>query len=198
MQAASGNRDIAGALADEAFRAQASDHSRALIALAILGEMRSTHAQEHLVRFAWQPLPTTGTEVEGDLIERTQLAMLQAKAVNGLAYLRSTGGDAEVLRAVSDHPSVVVRAEAISSYLWNHGGSPAARAELLGRVRPGEEVLLDRIRREPGESAQSFDPKVASFLKLHPELVPPPPVRMAGSNPKKPPRAVDPGPPPSP
>jgi len=177
IHAASDNPDIANALADEAFRWQSLDHSRTLIVLSILGEMRSPRGEDHLERFVWQPLPSSGTVIEGDVVEATQLALLEAKAVNGLAYLGTATGDAKVLRAVSDHPSIVVRAEAIAAYLWNHDGSAVARAEVIKHVRKGEEIYLDRVRRLPGERASTFDAKLATFLKQHPEAVPPDPVR---------------------
>lgn len=197
IHAASDNPDIANALADEAFRGQSLDHSRTLIVLSILGELRSAHGEGHLERFLWQPLPTDGTVIEGDVIEATKLAMLEAKAVNGLAYLRTASADAKVLRAVSDHPSIVVRAEAIAAYLWNHDNSVGARAEVLKHVRKGEEIYLDRVRREPGERASSFDAKVASFLEQHPEAVPPDPVRDTSPQPEKPAYTRASGPPPS-
>jgi len=197
MHAAANNPDVANALADEAFRAQSLDHSRALIVLSILGEMQSPQAEGHLARFAWQSLPTTGTIVEGDVAEATQLAMLEAKAVDGLAYLGTATADAEVLRAVSDHPSLTVRAEAISAYLWNHNDSAAARAELLKHVKKGEEIYVDRVRRGPGVQASSFNPKLAAFLNQHPEAVPPDPVRVASPRPPKPAHDTTPGTPPS-
>src|SRR5262249_9858626 len=67
-------------------------------------------------------------------------------------------------------------AEAIEAYLWNHGHTASARQTVLGVVRPGESIFVDRIRRDDGESAATFDPKVDAFLLSHPELVPPPPV----------------------
>ena len=140
--------------------------------------MKSPHATDHLVRFLWQPLPTAGTLVEGEIAERTALAILQAKAVDGLAYLRTAKGDLEVLRAVSNHPEIAVRAEAITAYLWNHGDSAAARSELKKYVRSGEEVYLDRVRRVPGERAAAFDEKLQVFLKAHPERIPPAPVHL--------------------
>jgi hypothetical protein len=197
IHAAAKNADVVNALADEAFRAQSIDHSRALIVLSILGEMQSSLGESHLDRFAWQSLPTTGTIVEGDIAEATELATLEAKAVDGLAYLGTATADAEVLRAVSDHASLTVRAEAISAYLWNHNDSPEARAELLKHVRKGEEIYLDRVRRGPGVQASSFNPKLAAFLNQHPEVVPPDPVRVASPRPPKPAHDTTPGTPPS-
>src|SRR5262249_39644939 len=107
------NLDISRAFCDEAFRTQTEDDTRALIALALLGEMRSPNAEECLMRFVEQPLPDKGTVVEGEILEQQSLAMLQAKAIVGLAYLRSPRADEFVLKMVAQHPSRIVRAEAI-------------------------------------------------------------------------------------
>jgi hypothetical protein len=157
-------------------RSLKTDHTLALVQLAILGELRNDGPGAHcLGQVAWAPVPTEGTfdEERGDLLEAESLETLQAKAIDGLAYLRSAGGDAEVLRAVAFHPSRIVRAEAIDAYLWNHGDSEAAKARLRALTREhGEEVFVDRIRREDGEGAATFDPKLEAFLRAHPELEP--------------------------
>ena len=110
--------------------------------------------------------------------------MLQAKAIDGLAYLRNPEADNEVLRAAGKHPSRIVRAEAIDAYLWNHQDSAEAKATLARYVRPDEKVFLDRVRRGDGEGAEQFNPKLAQFLKAHPELAPPKP-EIAKSKPKR-------------
>jgi len=173
--AARDNEDILAALCVEAFAAQKKDHSRALIVLSILGEMRSSTGEECLKRFMRLPWPQEGRMVDGEIIEQTSLGTLQAKAIDGLAYLHNESGDAEVLRAVASHPSRIVRAEAISAYLWNHQNSAESRAALARSVRRGEEIFLDRVRREPGENKESFNRRLKAYLAAHPELVPPAP-----------------------
>ena len=175
IEAARENKDIAAALCEQAFAAQSKDNSRALVILAIIGELRSPDGEECLRRFLNQPLPTKGTIVEGQIIEQVALATLQAKAVDGLAYLGTETGNAEVLKAVSEHPSIIVRAEAINAYLWNQKNSAEARATLQRYVRKGEEIYLDRVRREEKETARTFNPKLEAYLKQHPEVIPPAP-----------------------
>jgi hypothetical protein len=175
IAAARDNADIVKAFADEAKRAQNADHSRALLVLSILGEMQSPQAIPFLSEFVRQPFPQTGTQVDGEIIEQTALATLQAKAIDGLAYIHRPDADEDVLRAVAGHPSRIVRAEAINAYLFNHGDSSEARATLAKYVRKGEEIFLDRPRRESGESAAPFNRKLEIYLKQHPETQPPPP-----------------------
>ena len=177
IRGGSQNVEIANALCAEIFAKLASDHSRVLIALSVLGEMQSPQSEVCLPQLVQLPLPTTGTVVEGEILEQTALATLQAKAIEALAYRKTANADNEVLRAVAQHPSRVVRAAAINAYLWNHGDSPEAKRALSRYVRKGEEIFLDRIRREPGEKAASFNRKLKAFLAAHPELRPPAPER---------------------
>jgi hypothetical protein len=176
---AQGNREIAQAFCDEANRTYREDFSRAQVALALLGEMRSTTGEACMNTLLAQPLPTKGTEVEGEIVEQTQLAMLQAQAVEGLAWLRSSSGDEAVLRAAGGNPHVVVRAAAVNAYLWNHGDTTEAKQTVLRYVRTTEAIFVDRVRREPGESATSFNAKLATFRKAHPELEAPAPERLS-------------------
>ena len=173
------NRDVVTAFTEEITKAQRTDHSRALLALALLGEMRSLSAEEFLVQFVNQPFPQEGIRTEeGEILEQNSLGQLQAKAVDGLAYLRSPRADEEVLKQVKDHPSIIVRSEAIGAYLWNQTDKAAARRTLLQYVRKGEERYLDQITRQEGERAGSFNPKLEAYLKAHPEVAPPNPERL--------------------
>jgi hypothetical protein len=183
IAAARENEGVADALCEEVFRAQKEDHSRALLVLSVLGEMRSAVGAQCLNRFMNLPFPRTGTIVDGEIIEQTALATLQAKAIDGLAYLGTKAGDEAVLQAVAGHPSPIVRAEAVDAYLWNHRDSAEARRVLRQYVRKGEEIFLDRVRREDGERAETFNRKLKAFLKAHPEAVPPAPER--DKNPQK-------------
>jgi len=169
---------VASAFCEEANRTAESDFTRSLLALSVLGEMRSAVGGECFQKLLHRPLPEMGIVANGENVEQTKLAMLQAKAVDGLAYLRTATGDREVLWAVSKHASRIVRAEAIEAYLWNHKDSREARATLLKYVQPKERIFVDRVRREPNEGAASFNRKLAEFLKAHPEAAAPAPKRL--------------------
>lgn len=178
LGAARENREVANVLCDEAFKAQKEDHSRALLILSLLGELRNPLGAQCLNRFLNLPFPQTGTKVDGEIVEQTALGELQAKAVDGLAYFNTKATDEFVFRAVRTHPSIIVRAEAIEAYLWNHRDQgEEARRTLSQYVRKGEEIYLDRVRRDTGESAESFNRKLEAFLKAHPEAAPQKPER---------------------
>ena len=170
-----GNEPIVSALCREALEWQPRDHSRSLMALALVGETRSDVGEKCLSDFVRLPFPREGHVVEGEIIEQTALATLQAKAVDGLAYRRTVSADELVLRLVHEHPSRIVRAEAISAYLWNRNDTEDAKAEVAKFIRPDEKIFLDRVRRAPGEKAETFNAKLGQFLKNHPELLPPRP-----------------------
>ncbi len=169
------NEDIVRALCEHALRARETDHSRALVTLALIGEMRSKYGIGCLEKVVSLDLPVKGTVVEGEVLERTALEILQAKAIDGLAYFGDKQTDELVLRVISDHPSGIVRAEAIAAYIWNHKDNRDTRRQLQKHVRKGEEIHLDRVVRVGGEKAESFNPKLEAFLKAHPEVIPPAP-----------------------
>jgi len=177
LSAARENRAIAEAFCEEVSRSVMSDYSRTLVTLGLLGAMKSPVGTECLVKFLHRPFPAQGAVIDGEIVEQTAMGMLQAKVVDGLAFLRSADADKEVFWAVREHPSRVVRAEAIDAYLWNHNDSADAKATLARYVRPDEKVFLDRVRRGDGEGAKQFNPKLESFLKRHPDLMAPNPVR---------------------
>jgi len=176
-----GNRQIGEAFCDHARQVRLRDHSRALVTLGLLGEMKSAAGEACFREFLAMPLPTQGTVVEGEILEQKALASLQAKAVDGLAYLRTPQADEEVLHIVREHPSRAVRAEAINAYLWNHGDSEEAKQTLRKHTREGEQIFVDRVRWNSGEKGESFNRKLEAFLKAHPEVIPPAPAKLKAS-----------------
>lgn len=192
IQSASGNDAVATALSNAFRTVETGDHARALVTLAILGEMRNSAGEAFLTSYIQEPLPTPEGFVggEGEDARISAKAKLQAKAVNGLAYRATTSAFNMVLWAAGQHASRTVRAEAIASFLaWypaSAGGVSAARAILTKVVRPDERIFIDRVRRDPGETARSFNAKLAAYLQLHPEVVPPDPIKRS-ENPPPPP-----------
>jgi hypothetical protein len=178
IAAVGNNKAVVQALIKEVERVKTVDHTRALLALALLGETRSPEAQAFFEEFAQRPLPTDGPVIEGEIIEQTRAAELEAKAVDGLAYANNESSNKVVTEIIANHPSKIVRAEAINAYLWNHEDSDDARKFLSQYVRKDELILLDRVRRKTGENAESFNRKLDEFLKRHPEVVPPPPEKL--------------------
>jgi hypothetical protein len=192
IAAAQVNDAVANELVAEFGVDEGTDHSRALVELSILGEMRNTAGAAFLARYIHEPLPSGNVGGEGEDALLTAKATLQAKAVTGLAYMADTASLNEVLWAAGQHPALGVRAEAIAAFLafypvnttvgTNLGNT--ARSILAKVVRQNELVFLDRVRRVPGETADTFNPKLDAFLQAHAELAPPPPEKdpNAGQN----------------
>ena len=173
-----GNAQLANALADRALALRTRDYSATLTALSLLGELRAPAGEKRLLQFTAIPLPTQGHVVEGELVERTTLEQLQMKAVQGLAYERTPSGDAAVLQLAAASPSRNVRAEAVEAYLYNHGYSAAARKALGAVLQPADRIYLDRPHLLPGMTAGAFNLQLATYLKLHPNLVAPVPQHL--------------------
>jgi hypothetical protein len=150
-----------------------TDHTRALVAISILGELRNPTGERFLTNYIQRPLPSDGQVAEGEIIEQTSMAILQAKAVAGLAYMGTSTGDGEVLNAAATHPSRPVRAEAIRTFLFSHPNDPEAKKILIGMVQPSEAIFVDRPFRTPGEQAESFNARLETYLKSHPEVANP-------------------------
>jgi hypothetical protein len=100
--------------------------------------MRSEVGVGCLRRFVEQRLPERGTVTDGEILERSRLEMLEAKAIEGIANARNDASDRFVLHVVANHPSRFVRTQAIAAYLFNHDYSAQAR-EMASKVARADE-----------------------------------------------------------
>lgn len=171
IHAARGKPGILDALFERLDRSYTDDVGKSLIALAVIGELRSEAAAERLFGIVSRPLPESGEVPHGGLSERDLVEMIQAKAVEGLAYLRTEAADEWVLEIVSTHPSSAVRSAAADAYLFNHRDSEEARERLRQHLRDDEIHFLDRVRRQGSADRKAFDEALAGFYARHPELV---------------------------
>jgi len=170
------NGQVATALVSSIFESRTRDFTYTLTALSVLGELRNPVGEAALMKFVALSLPETGHKVDGEIIERVTLEKLQMKAVDGLAYARTSATDREVLQIAEMNPSRAVRSEAIAAYMFNHRNSAEARTVLLHVLRPSERIFIDRPSFVPGMSGAAFNAQLALYLKLHPELRAPTPV----------------------
>jgi len=107
-----------------------------LVVIGVLGEMRRPDSVSRLSEVVWAPLPPGGSIAEG-LVARDFEEMIQAKAVQGLAYLATPAADRAVLEVISNHEALHVRVSAIDAYMWNRGDSRMA-ADQLYQLLPKE------------------------------------------------------------
>src|SRR5262249_47457436 len=101
------------------------------VELGLLGTMKTAPRTQALKNVAHMTVPATGTCVTDDpgtgceLLEADYVVTIQAKAIEGLALLKTTEGDNEVLAAVANNANPTVQARAVLAYLFNHGATSA-------------------------------------------------------------------------
>jgi hypothetical protein len=186
ITAARDNNEVARALASEIEDRMSLDPTSALLAASVLGELRSHTGARYLASLLKRRAPQDDQLIDGERVAAHSLAQLQAKAVDGLAYMRDDECDRAVLDAVGRHPSRVVRAEAVRAFLFNN---PEHGQHILSRlIRPDERPLLQRVEHVlPTDRPGDFNKRLAAFLATNPQLVPPDPRRKLTCAPATPP-----------
>jgi len=133
-----------------------------LVVLGMLGEMKRPDAVAQLRKVVWEPLPVADPQPEG-LTERDFEEMIQAKAVQGLAFLATPQADAAVREVIEHHEALHVRVSAIDAYMWNHADSPETAAELY-RLLPAElHPYVERPRFYRGMDRQEFTRRLRAW-----------------------------------
>ena len=133
-----------------------------LVVLSMLGEMKRSDAMAQLREVVWEPLPPADSQAEL-LTERDFEEMVQAKAVQGLAFLATPQADAAVREVIEKHEALHVRVSAIDAYMWNHGDSPETAAELY-RLLPAElHLYVERPRFHRGMDRKEFTRKLRAW-----------------------------------
>lgn len=168
----------------ELLREPIEDLGRHLILLATIGELRHPAAAaplESFIRRATSEPPAQ--ESDGC---QAPLGVLEARAVEMLAYLRTPEADAMCLRVVRDHPLSAVRSAAVDAYLWNRGDSEEALQDVQRHVRPAERHLLGMARWGRSMDVSEFEETVARYYRQHPDQMPPPPKRAPKRRPRLP------------
>jgi hypothetical protein len=141
-----------------------------LMLMAILGESRRPAALEPLERFAWTtgeiieaieyPIGALGPGVIDCDLRFDMSPALRARAVEMLAYLGSAEAFAATLRIAREHPEADVRHAAIDAYLFNHGDSPEAEAEIRRTLRDEDQDWVGIPRRTADMDGARFDARL--------------------------------------
>ena len=168
IRAQDGNESIGAAIVT-AINSDA-DVGENLVAISLLGETRTQAGFKYFSTLLGQPLPTTGTTfgLYGDPAEWIALAKLQARAVDGLAMMRTVAADLVILGAIKNSQSIIVRSRAVNAYLFIHGAD--GRAAVSALLSADEQILMDRLY--VASSGQSFDARLSAYQTAHPEVVP--------------------------
>lgn len=133
-----------------------------LVVLGILGEMRRSDAMAQLREVIWEPLPRIEAEAE-KLTARDLVEMIQAKAVQGLAYLVTPEADAAVREVIEQHEALHVRVSAIDAYMWNHGDSAETAAELYRLLPADLYPYVERPRFHRGMNREEFTRRLRTW-----------------------------------
>ncbi len=149
------------------------DFNRSLIILSLLGEMGAPQTIEFYKEILAEETEAP-TNLPGEyLSSRDLLEMLQAKAIQSLAYIKSDFADSLVLHEVQWHPAVAVRSAGIDAYLFNHGDSQAARERLQQVLDQAAWIYLDRVRRKKSVVNKSIDEDLENFYNKYPDQLAP-------------------------
>src|SRR5262249_53758456 len=148
------------------------DLSRNLVGISMLGELKTQAGMTYFTNLLSTPLPAMGTFVSwyGVPLEQITLSKLQARAVDGVAQMMTPDADALLLNVITNAQATVVKARAVHHYLYIHG--PTGRATVSALLSPDQQIFMDRI--DMVSPFGSYDTRLAAYLALHPEVVPPP------------------------
>jgi hypothetical protein len=181
VAAARADDEVARALIASLFNLPASDIGQHLLLLSIIGEMRRSEFVEPLVKFIGLPANSIVWESPnyracGTCISHLDTAaLLKARAVEMLAWLRTSEALEAVLGFARYHDSRVVRLAALDAYTYAHEDSPEAIERARAAARRDEAKLVGLPRFTRDSNPTQFAERVAAFYEEHPEERPPAP-----------------------
>lgn len=142
----------------------AEDYSSRRFLLSILGEFQDPRALSFFVSILSQRLPATGDEpdVYGAADEEETV---HVKAIHAIGYMRTDKAKRVLLDTMIEHESFLVRAEAVSTFMWNSHDKKEAAQELY-RVLPASlQPFVEMPRFHRGMDSDAFDRAVAEWRK---------------------------------
>jgi hypothetical protein len=135
-----------------------------MLTIGFLGELKQREAMPFLSEIVWQRLPNKGMGGHSELLSERELEeMIQAKAVQGLAYLGISEADGAVQEVMLEHESLHVRETAVDAYMWNHGDSAEAAKELYSLLPEDLHPLVERPRFQAGMDPEVFTARLTAW-----------------------------------
>lgn len=170
---AGGDTLIVQRMIEQFYQSRQTDYNRSLVILSLLGEMGTPLAIEFYQNIL-DEVPESPDKLPGEyLSQRDLLEMLQAKAIQSLAYVKSSIADSIVLHLVVWHPAVAVRSAGIDAYLFNHDDSKSAKEKLRSVLDESAWIYIDRVRRKKSIVNKSLDEDLENFYNKYPDQVAP-------------------------
>ena len=142
-----------------------SEYTQRVLILAVVGEMRQSDSIHFLKSIVWSALPESPTQSGCGLGNGEREGLVQRKAIQAIAYLRTGESDKEMLRIIKDHSSYPLRIAAIDAYLWNHQDNQEVQKQLYSLL-PSElhkYVGMPRIHR--GMNREEFKRRLSAWRK---------------------------------
>ncbi len=136
-----------------------------LFTLGLVGELKRADALPFLREVISAPLPAKdGRKAAAELLSPRELEeMIQAKAVQGLAYLTTKEADAAAREVMLEHESMHVRQTAIDAYMFNHKDSPEAAKELYAILPQELHPFVERPRFHAGTDPEEFSERLKAW-----------------------------------
>jgi hypothetical protein len=129
----------------------------------VVGELQRPESLDFLKSVVWEPLPFQ-TATEDDFSLRDLEEIIQTKAVQGIAYLKSENALNETIKVIINHKAMSVKAAAIDSYMWNLNDSKEAAGNLY-KILPIElHHKIERPRFHLKMDPREFNDKLKIWL----------------------------------
>jgi len=183
VAAASGDAEVISALSKKLLELPVKNVDRHLMILAVMGETQDPRFIEPLKSLIWTKekvvLQSTGQGKAGSEVSFfNHDPALKARAAEMLAYIATPEAFSATRDIIGKHPSIEVRTSAMDAYLYNHGDSAAAKAELARLVSANDARLIGIPRKTRDMNVQEFDNQLQAFYDRYPEEKPPVPQRV--------------------
>ena len=134
-----------------------------LLTIGMVGELKRAESMPFLREVISAPLPARDPKAAELLSQRELEEMIQAKAVQGLAYLATKEADAAVKDVMLKHESAHVQQTAIDAYMFNHKDSPEVAKELYAILPQDLHPYVERPRFHAGMDPDQFAERVKTW-----------------------------------
>ncbi|MEW6738034.1 MAG: hypothetical protein AB1489_42550 [Acidobacteriota bacterium] len=153
--------NIVEALMSRYLALPSTNYHQRLLTIRLMGELRRQDALKYLQQVASRPLPAK-TKFHG-MTPRDYEEMIQTKAVQGIAYLRTDTSLNYTISIMLNHESTVVRIAAIDAYMWNHNDNKETASKLYQLLPTNMHRYVERPRFHRNMNVDDFNAKLRAW-----------------------------------